>query len=326
MNDILQTSIAFWRSAVMFCALRLNLFEKLGDTMLTATEIARICRVEETYILRILRALSAMNLLKRDGERYYCPEDTINRLLPAKANNLNHFCRLMGEDFANGIWTKLPEIINCGIITPTIVDERPANCDTFTLAMQNIALQGEADALTGALDLNANRKLVDFGGGSGWYSIALCRKNPPLRACIVELPQVALLTNKIITEQKLNERIQVLARDWNHTDFKEEFDTVLLSDVLYFPEEECRQLIEISYNALEKGGITAIRGYFIDHTDERLFPALFDINLMVHNKEHRTYEITTVIKWLKKIGFVEIEAKPLSELSYLITAQKPEIK
>lgn len=326
-NDILETSLAFWRSAVLFSVLRLNLFEKLGETPLSPAEIARICGAEKTYVHRILRALSAMGILKRNDDRYYCPADTIARLAPGKDKNLSHFCRLMGEDFSNEIWTELPEIAKNGIsVIPHIVDEKPVRSETFAMAMQNLALQGEAEALTGALDLKERRRLVDFGGGSGWYAIALCKKNPSLQACIVELPQTAALATEIIAENQLNGRIQVVSSDWNHNDFQEEFDVVLLSDVLYFPEEESRRLIEISQKAIEKGGIIAIRGYFLDHTDERLFPALFDINLMLHNREHRTYEIAEVQRWLDEAGFIEIEAEPLSELSYLITARKPAIQ
>ena len=113
---------------------------------------------------------------------------------------------------------------------------------------------------------------------------------------------------------------------WQDTAFQNEFDAVLLSDVLYQEENNCRELIDIARIALRPAGVLLIRGYFLSDSEDRLFPALFDVNLSRNNASQRNYHIAEIMRWLQDAGFITIEAKPLTELSYLITGYKPENK
>lgn len=312
---------------MLFHAFKLNLFDKLGEKPSTAEEIAAMCGAQPGLVHRVLRALAAMKLLVRDGSKYFCTEKILDSTVPGREKNLSHFCRLMGEDFSSGIWVDIPlKTVNRNLIQPPPVNEEPMRPKLFTLAMHNIALQGELEAITGRLDLSGKKNLLDFGGGSGIYSIAFCRKYPQLTALIIELPEVVSVPRNVIAEHELDERIGVLERNWNEVSFSGEFDVVLLSDVLYSSEEECRQLIDIAFQALEEGGIAAVRGYFLDEGDDRIFPALFNINLMLHSNDQASPEVNRVEDWLKEAGFMEIESSPLTEMSYLITAVKPHVE
>lgn len=323
MNEILRTSIAYWESAVLFSALRLSLFEKLGENPSTPEEIARICNSETDPVSRILRALAAMKLLVRENDRYYCTPETIDSLIPGRDKNLTHFCRIMGEDFAHGLWLDLTKSGQRFDPIPQIVNESPVSHEVFTMGMQNLAQLGEAEALVSHTDLSEAKNLLDLGCGSGAYSIALCRKNPHLQGVVVDLPEVTAVTRKIIDENELDERIRVISKNWEEVDYSEEFDAVLLSDVLYRSAESCKKLIETVFAALQPGGQIIIRGYFLDDTDDRLFPALFDINLSRNSSGQKNPEIDEVKGWLEEAGFEVTSAGHLTEMSSLITGIKP---
>jgi len=327
MNNIFETSIAFWRSSVLFEALKINLFEKLGENRLTAEEISQICSIDQKYIRRLLRALAAMKFISRKHDTFTCTDIALEGLIPGRSRNMSHFARAMGEDFSGGYWIDLSQSLNPGNFSAaSIVEERQMNPRTLAMVTQNIALQGEAEALKENLDLAEKGSLLDIGGGSGVYSVALCKSNPLLQAVIVEIPEVAELTKKIITEFELDDRIQVVGIDWNDCRYENEFDCVLLSDVLYFQPEECRKLINLAFRTLKPGGMLAIRGYFWDDSDDRIFPALFDINLMAHNTHNMNPSVEEVITWIGESGFAEHVSKPITELSYLITGKKPKVK
>lgn len=307
----------------MFEAFKINLFEKLGENVMDCNRIADLTGTDTHHLKRILRALAAMGILTRNQDLYSCEPGFLEFVIPGREKNLSHFARLMGEDFASGIWTKIGGQENTQKLPLQVTDESPGRTGLFTMAMQNLSLIGEAEALNNQLNLTGRQKLLDIGGGSGSYSIALCKRHPGLTALVVDLPDVIPITRKIIVENEIDDRIGVLASDWSQVSFKKEFDVVLLSDVLYNSEEESRKLIALSKDSIEDGGMIAIRGYFLDDTDTRLFPALFDINLMMHNPENRNPSIEEVVNWLEAEGFIDIQSEPITEMSYLITAIKP---
>ena len=322
-EDIFNTSIAFWRSAALFCVLKLNLFEILMKGAMTANQIAEICSTDEGATARILRAMLAMGWVEKVEGGYRCPQPVIERTIPGGSKDLSPFCRLMGEDFSSGMWAGLPDTVRRDATHPMpIIDEKPASPELFTMAMHSLSLQGEASALCQSFNLNGARRLADFGGGSGAYSIALCRFHSDLCAVVVEKPEVAEITRKVIADNGLSGRIEVVPSDWNDVDFKGVFDAALLSDVLYSSEGECRNLVRIARQSLKRDGRLAVRGYFLDDDDSRTFPALFDINLLVHSPAQRTYDAAEVKNWLWEQGFADVYAAPLTEISYLLTARK----
>lgn len=320
MNSVLETAIAFWKSAALFSALKVGLFEKLGENPLPADEIAQRCGLNPDSTSRLLRALSSMGMLKRDGELYYCAEPALDSLIPGREKNLTNFCRILGEDFNMGIWANIgsPE----KSLQPVPIDETAYALPDKALAEQNLAQLGETEALKNAMDLKNALSLLDLGGGTGAYTIALCGRNPHLQALIVEKPEIAPLTMKIIAENEFDDRIHVMAKDWKDISFKEEFDVVLLSDVLYLPNFECEKLLDIAASALKKDGLIVIRGSFLSDTDDSLFPALFDINLLLHNNKFRNKTVSEIQSWLEKRGLADIKSQLLSELSTLITGKK----
>jgi hypothetical protein len=319
-NSILETSIAFWRSAVFLRALKLNLFEKLGSNPSSAGELAELLGVEAEGLSGLLRALAGMKLLLRKEDKYWCPEPVLNAAIPGGERNLSHFSRILSEDFIQGKWSKF---LHGGggedFQYPTLIAE-PHPLQRLALAEQNLSLQGEAQTLVDSLDLKGKKRLLDIKGGSGCYGIALCRRYPGITAVLLEAREVAELARKVINENELDERIEVRDGDGKNEGFKDEFDIALLSNL---KGREGGELIKVGFQALTGGGLMAVRGYFLDDSDERLFPALLDLNLRLEGRGDFMPEVKMVENWLKETGFSEIVSQPLTELSYLITAVKP---
>jgi tRNA A22 N-methylase len=45
------------------------------------------------------------------------------------------------------------------------------------------------------------RDLLDIGGSHGYYSVALCRRHPTLRAVILDLPQAVVHAETILASE-----------------------------------------------------------------------------------------------------------------------------
>ena len=327
MNEILETSIAFWRSAALFTALRLDLFEKLGERFYHPVKIADMTNTGYEFIIRLLRALTAMKLLEQNEKGYRCSKKSLESLIPGRQSSLSHFCRVMGEDFQRGIWIKPEQLASGGTISfPPPVKETAGYTTLFTMAMHNLALQGEASALVDSLTVPESGVLLDLGCGSGAYSAALLKRYLGWKAVLVDKPDVLNTTRRIVAEHELSERVELRPGDFFNLEFESDFDLALLSDVMYMGVEKCRALISLTRRALKEGGQIAIRGYFIDSQNPVLFAALFDINLMVNNPGYSNPLISNVQHWVKDAGFSQIASKRLTELSHLITARRGKFK
>src|SRR5262249_8756035 len=76
------------------------------------------------------------------------------------------------------------------------------------------------------------RTLLDVGGGSGAFSIELCRRHPGLRATIVDFPSVASTAEEMIAKAGLRDRIRFVGGDALTTEWPGAQDVVLMSYLL----------------------------------------------------------------------------------------------
>ena len=70
-----------------------------------------------------------------------------------------------------------------------------------------------ASRLARTLDLSGYARFLDLGGGSGAFAIEAVKRYPWLSAVVFDLPQVVVVTEKIIQESGLQERITCASGD-----------------------------------------------------------------------------------------------------------------
>ena len=100
-------------------------------------------------------------------------------------------------------------------------------------------LAGPAAALPEAVDFSRHRRLLDVGGGTGSWSIAVARAYPHLAATIVELPTVAEIARRRIAEAGLASRVVVVTGDAMTGALPPGHDAFLLANLAHYwsPEQ-----------------------------------------------------------------------------------------
>lgn len=105
----------------------------------------------------------------------------------------------------------------------------------------------------------AIKHVVDVGGGSGCFSIALVQANPELRATILELPAVCPVTNCHIAEGSVTDRVRTVGCDMFSTAWPTaqqlgaEVDAVLFSNVFHdWSQAQNRHLATQALSLLRK--------------------------------------------------------------------------
>lgn len=150
----------------------------------------------------------------------------------------------------------------------------------LTLALAGRA-KNVAPALAEVVEASGCRTLLDLGGGTGIYSIALVQKNPGLRAIVYDRLDVLKVAAELAAEYGVRDRVELAAGDMFVDPLPTEADLVLLSNVLHdWDLPECRRLIGRSAAALRSGGRLLIHDVFLnDALDGPLPIALYSAAL-----------------------------------------------
>jgi predicted nicotinamide N-methyase len=181
---------------------------------------------------------------------------------------------------------------------------------------------GEAEALADAVDLGDCRKMVDAGGGSGLYSVYLCRKNPHLRSVVIDKRETLAATREIISGCEEEDRIELLEGDMAIDPLGENIDAVLLSDVVY-ENSFAEKVLKNARTSLHDNGLLIIRGYYYDPENPKSrFSALFRLNMIVFTLNGSILTLPSMKKKVADMGFTITRVTPLTGLSSLILARK----
>jgi SAM-dependent methyltransferase len=312
-NPILDMLFHTWQFSAMSTAHRLGVFSRLDERAMSAAELARETYSVPHLLEAVLDACVAIGLLHREQGRYANSHLSSAYLVEGRPLYLGHILEVQARDAAR--WAHAYDIVKTGEVPdfPGEVGEQDA---TFTLAMNDLGAQGEAEALAGAVDLSRCGTLLDIGCGSGLYSITLCRHYPQLVAILVDREVVLHTTERLVAASGLAGRIRVRAGDMATDAFEDGMDAVLLSDSLYFDETISTRILRSAYRALNPGGIVIIRGYYPDPEGaESLFGAIFRINLLLFEPNRRPPAVADIARQLVEVGFSGTRMFALTERS-----------
>src|SRR5262249_10997083 len=95
-------------------------------------------------------------------------------------------------------------------VTSAMDERASARQLTLSLAGRSKVI---APILAERLALQHETLLLDIGGGTGIYSIALLQKHPTLRAILLDLPEVITVAKEFASEYGVSDRLDFIAQD-----------------------------------------------------------------------------------------------------------------
>ena len=173
----------------------------------------------------------------------------------------------------------------------------------FTLSLAGRA-KNVAPLLAERVDVGGATKLLDLGGGTGIFSIALLQKHRALEAVVFDRPEVLKVAAEFAEEYGVSERLHLTSGDMFRDPLPSDCDMVLLSNILHdWDVPECQQLIGRCADCLPSGGQLLIHDVFLnDALDGPLPLALYSAALFTLT-EGRAYSAAEYRSWLTAAGF-----------------------
>jgi predicted O-methyltransferase YrrM len=292
-----------------------NLFGRLAKAPRTLAELGGDLGLADRPIHVLITALRAFGLVSADLQGQLTLTDLAREhLLPGSAFDVGDYIGLAADSagvraMVERLRTNQPAgakggeagtafIYREGVLSAM---EQEDSARHFTLALAGRA-KNVAPVLAENVSLTGARMLVDVGGGSGIYSVALVQKNPGLRAVIVDRPEVLKVAREMAQTYGVADRIDCQPGDMFHEPLPKG-DVVLLSNVLHdWDVPECRTLIQRSAEALSPGGRLLIHDVFLnDELDGPLPIALYSAALFCLT-EGRAYSAAEYRAWLTLAG------------------------
>jgi peroxiredoxin/predicted O-methyltransferase YrrM len=326
--------IAARGSAALAVAVRIGLFDLLERGPLGSAEIARRLELAPRPVALLCRVLAAMGLLERadaeraEGGRLRLADDARAHLVRGRAGWLGGLIELEMEAFVTP--AMLMEVLRSG--RPSVYGDEdpwqrhardPARARAFTAAMHSIS-EGPARALADSLDLAATRRLLDVGGGSGAYAIALARRWPELECTIFDLPAVCEIAREYVERAGLAGRIRTVAGDFLREPFPAGHDAVLFSQILHdWSPETGRALAGKAAAALAPGGLAIVHEKLVSDAGP-LANALVDVDMLVWT-EGQQWSGPALHQLFAAAGFADVETRPTAGYWSAVVARRAAI-
>lgn len=307
----------------------LDLFTWLADNPSDKAAICRKFDLRERPADVMLTLLSAMGLLRTEGEVFYLTEMAREHLVTSSP-----WC--VGPYFASikerPVCMDMVQVLRTGRATnwASLKDhaawakamEHETFAKQFTAAMDcRGALLGPA--LAKNLDVPSHRHLLDIAGGSGVYSCAIIARHTHLRATVLERPPVDGIARKAIAERGFENRIDVAVADMFTDAFPADCDVHLFSNVLHdWDKNLVQQLLKKSFAALPTGGVIIIHDAHINAAKSGPLPVAAYSALLMTITEGKCYSEKEMADYLQEAGFSAVTHRPTVADRSVITARK----
>ena len=291
---LFELAVAYWRSAALFAALDLAVFEAVDDTPRSPAELATALKLPPRPLSVLLEALAALGLLERTSDDHYRATPLTRAYLrrggPAWLGDAIAF-----NARSYPAWGKLAAAVRAD--TPAqppaqILGADPAATRNFVLAMHGRA-RGVAACLAALLDLRGCRRLLDLGGGPGTYSALLAERYPDLHCTVLDLPPIVAVARDLVGTSPARERLEFLPGDLFRTEFGAGYDAVLISGVLHRTEGDATvALLRRAAAALVPGGLLAVSDLFTGgETRGPVLPELFSLHMLLTAESGRALRL-----------------------------------
>ena len=318
---IMKIASGFMAAKHLFAANELGLFEALADAPANLDALAARTGLTPRATRISADAMVALGLLAHDADGYRNTPVAQQFLTGRTPADLRPFLTFW-DRISYPAWTRLATSLASG--PPSEIFDLDDDLQEIASAGIEAILAGPAHALPHAVDLGAARSLLDVGGGTGSWSIALVQAYPALRATVLDLPVVAEIARQRTAAAGLEDRVGVLAADVMVDELPRDHDAFLLANLVhYWSPEQTRSMLARLHDAAPAGARLLLADFWTDPTHTQpVHAALMAGEFAVHIHDGDVYSVDEAQDWLADTGWTFVAHAPLAGPQSVVVAEK----
>jgi ubiquinone/menaquinone biosynthesis C-methylase UbiE len=319
-DPIFQVASGFLAAKHLFVAVEIGLFEKLAQGPATLEEMSQRTGIPLRTLRITADAMVALSFIERQGERY--------RNGPLAATFLAGTIQLDLRPFLR-FWNRISYLrharLEDAIRSDEIIFKTALNEQEQRLYSEGVeaVTAGTANALPEKYDFGHHQSVLDLGGGTGSFLLAILRRFDKLRCTLYDQPAVTADTRLRFAQTPYGSRVQIVEGDFFQDPIPKGHDAILIANIIHcFPADRALELL----NRVRSAASVAARLLLVDfwtnatHT-EPVFAALMAAEFLLTPGRGDVYSIDDASAWFQKTGWRPIDHKPLAGPASLLVAE-----
>jgi len=329
-EQISDIAFAFMGSKALFSALHVGLFTALADTGLTIEGIAEKTELDADRAVTLVTALMSLGLVVEEDGLYRNAPAAESFLVNGRKYDFGDYLRLQIDKQMYPFMTQLEGALT-GQLDPDQVSSYsewfsdPEEARLYSESQHSGSL-GPGRSLAKMIDLSSARSLLDVGGGTGAFSISLCKAYPALTSTVLDFPNVIEVGREFVDKAGLSDRITFAPGNALDSQWPTERDIVLMSYLFSgVPGEAIPGLVRRAYDTLAPGGLYVVHDFMVD--EDRTGPklaALWQLQHTAFNPHAESLTSSKVSDLMEAAGFVDIEvSEMIPGMTTVVYGRKP---
>jgi phospholipid N-methyltransferase len=319
-EPIMRIALGFMAAKHLFTASAIGLFENLAAGPATLGELVEKCGIPRRTLRISVDAMVSLGLLERDEDRYQNSAAAAALLSGSAGSGLRPMLRLW-DRISYPLWVDCENAIRAG--------EGQRQFNRFTEEEQQVFSAGveafsagTATALAASYDFGQHRRVLDVGGGTGSFLIAIMRRHPAVQGTLFELAAACAVARQRLASEPEGARISVIEGDLFKDSLPSGHDAMILANTVHVLSAAHNiELLGNMRRRVEVGARLLLVDVWMDESRSQPPAApLVSGEFLVISGEGQTYAETEADEWLAQTGWRKLERKFLAGPSSVIIA------
>ncbi|MGO9049658.1 MAG: methyltransferase [Xanthobacteraceae bacterium] len=318
----MKVALGFMAAKYLFAASEIGLFEALASGPANLEELANRIQVPLRTTGMVAAAMVSLGLIEQEeGSRYRNSPAAATFIAGKPGFDLRPLLRSQ-DRIGYPLWTTFLDAVRAG--------KSEAQFGKFDQMQQQLFSAGVeaytapvAAVLGTRYDFSRHRRLLDVGGGTGSFLLAVLRQYPALTGTLFELPGACAVARQRISQEPERMRIDIVEGDAFKTPLPGDHDVLLIANTVHvFSLTRNLELMRRSRAAVQASARLLLVDLWTDPThSEPPVAALMSGQFLMMGGEGQTYSEQEADEWLGQTGWRKLERKALLGPAGLIVAE-----